>query len=98
MPAIDTEQLLWLCFLLLLTNMVTAYIALSQRKGKFKAAFGIYWDEQKQPRCPAESCRAPLKLMGSRALACSVCHYDHWIELRKDSGERITLEKAKELL
>jgi hypothetical protein len=95
-PRIDTSELLWLVLLLCLTIATLVVILLSQREPKMKARFGVYWDKQKNPRCPA--CESPLVMQRPFAFICQQCKKEAWIELRKESGERINLEDAQKLI
>lgn len=78
-----------------------AYVVFLHRKlkGKLRIRFGLYWDRNANPLCPA--CQSPLTGytitdVGAAFLACVKCNQR--IALRRDNGESLTLPDARELL
>jgi hypothetical protein len=96
-------KMLTLAIVLFVLSLVLSLWIYNQFKTKLKPKFGVVWDKNKEPYCPA--CEKPFTKFtlerggGAKivvGLACPKC--GNHFELITDEGERITLAEAKKLL
>jgi hypothetical protein len=88
--------LLLLVVLLLGLTVVILFSCQFNKNIKLKPKFGVLWDKDKEPHCPA--CQSPLSQAvfgGNVDLNCIKCNQTIWLT---DNNKDINLEEARELL
>jgi len=92
-------RLLSMCLLTMMIEMSFVIYLILKLKTKLKPRFGMLWDREKNPHCPA--CQSLLADLGNCAIGsirfkCLKCNQG--IMLVNDKGSIIELDKAKSLL
>ncbi len=101
LPKTVLLKMLTLAIILFVLSLALSWVTYIHLKTKFISKFGVVWDKNKEPYCPA--CEKPFAKyeanLGGKiqaGLYCAKCNKT--LPLITDEGKRLTLIEAKKLL